>query len=756
LMPSLADERQTYQRWGWVWTASDEPQASPDDSGYTVGSVDLHNDTEGDDLWSYLNMHNRLAASGHPAATRYLNRATAWAKYFKDQYLADYAKDPYKQHAYGQGLAQWARQFNDSAALTRVVDIAKTYRNEWLPWPGPKAMSYYGPRGYARQLLFAVVAGDAITDANVVDLRDRLLDLWINSTDWDNTRGMYWVSEEQAGYDGLGTQYSQGLRYTMAFQINILAEAFWRAYASPNVSDARKSAVRSKLIAMATFVRDNGVHPTRQYSGSRFGWWPSQGGTWHNIGATGFADPVYTTAHVGLMAMGYKLTGDQSFLDRGRHYLNRGTKGEYGTGNRLAPDNEVHHFIDSLFGSEGIWLAANGGELQYTYLIFENGGVPTVVGSSSSGTTTSGGTTSGDTSSGATTSGGTTSGDTSSGGTTSGDTSSGGTTSGGTSSDGSTTTGTSLSALAASMQPGTWARLQTNGLTNELMVIQPNHILGYADSAVWDPRSKQFMIVGGSHAPDANPNQRHIVYSETTNSWRQEANQSWFCGNGCVSHAYDNHALDPTTGAMFYKKFYGTTVYKYDIASKTWSTIAPLPGSPDSLGLGGFAYFPELGGLVYAAYGTVYLWKPAENRWTILASNLPMSSYHSFAEYNPVHKVVLFGGGEDSSDLYKLDRNGTVTRLKNAPLSRWIPETTVTVDPVSGDFLVLRRQASPLFYRYDVLADSWQALPVYPFASANNPDLSAVAAPIAEYGVVMFLKYGWDPGEVYLYKHSAR
>jgi hypothetical protein len=75
------------------------------------------------------------------------------------------------------------------------------------------------------------------------------------------------------------------------------------------------------------------------------------------------------------------------------------------------------------------------------------------------------------------------------------------------------------------------------------------------------------------------------------------------------------------------------------------------------------------------------------------------------------------------------------------------------VDPVSGDYLVLRRQSSPLFYQYDIAADEWKVLPMYPFADANSPDLSAVAAPIPEYGVVMFLKYGYEPAEVWLYKH---
>jgi hypothetical protein len=279
-----------------------------------------------------------------------------------------------------------------------------------------------------------------------------------------------------------------------------------------------------------------------------------------------------------------------------------------------------------------------------------------------------------------------------------------------------------------------------------------NHILGYADSAVWDPQSKQFMIVGGAHAPNNQGivNMRHIVYSEATNSWREETKQSWFATSG-VSHAYDHHALDPETGTMFYRSGDGDFIHKYVIGSKTWSTT---PAINMGYGVaGGLAYFPERGGLVVVNGGHVMFWSAVQNNWERLGYRLAMGGYHNFAEYNAVHKTVLFGGGNDSSDLWKLGVTGAPVRLKNAPLSRWIPETTTTVDPVSGDYLVLRRQSSPLFYQYDIVTDRWKILPVYPFADANSADLSAVAAPIPEYGVVMFLKYGYEPAEVWLYKH---
>src|SRR5690242_20272707 len=74
-MPSLQAERDAYTRWGWTWKANAEPNAAPD-SAYTVRDPDIHGDTEGDDLWTYLMMYLRTGQQG------YLDRAKAWARYF--------------------------------------------------------------------------------------------------------------------------------------------------------------------------------------------------------------------------------------------------------------------------------------------------------------------------------------------------------------------------------------------------------------------------------------------------------------------------------------------------------------------------------------------------------------------------------------------------------------------------------------------------------------------------------------------------
>lgn len=96
----------------------------------------------------------------------------------------------------------------------------------------------------------------------------------------------------------------------------------------------------------------------------------------------GTSDPNYTTSLVNLFVMVYKLSGNTRYIDQAKYFFNRGTKGVYGDITaRLAADDEVHHFVDTMFDSSTgyIYLARNKGELFSTYLIFENGGNPTVI-----------------------------------------------------------------------------------------------------------------------------------------------------------------------------------------------------------------------------------------------------------------------------------------------------------------------------------------------------------------------------------------
>jgi hypothetical protein len=180
------------------------------------------------------------------------------------------------------------------------------------------------------------------------------------------------------------------------FHLGILANAFYTAWSSPNVTPARKNALKTKLIKMALFIRTYGVDPTNQLSGHYIGWNGGENRVWHSqsiefFNPLTFWDTSHGIALVNLLVIGSKFTGDRAYLDGtptvatpgvfpAKYVFNRHTKGIYGNpATRECADNVVGHFQDTKFSLPGEqMLAYNKGEFQYTYLIFENGGAPTV------------------------------------------------------------------------------------------------------------------------------------------------------------------------------------------------------------------------------------------------------------------------------------------------------------------------------------------------------------------------------------------
>lgn len=194
--------------------------------------------------------------------------------------------------------------------------------------------------------------------------------------------------------------------------------------------------------------------------------------------------------------------------------------------------------------------------------------------------------------------------------------------------------GTALGDLAAKMKPGEWAELKTKNA--DLLHYGKDasyNLMEYADTACWDPKSKQFLFFGGSHYKTT---ARFVAYSAKTNSWRIiphpfATGQSW--------HAYDMNAIDPIRGEFYIGE------HRYRIADGKWSTL-PAHGQNFGRGHTAVEYFPELDGLLFIANGQVLLFERKSKQWRTLASGLDQSesALHPLAAYSPVDKVVLFGG----------------------------------------------------------------------------------------------------------------
>jgi hypothetical protein len=229
-------------------------------------------------------------------------------------------------------------------------------------------MAEYGLRAYARHLLLATSVAEATGLTKYITLRDNLINLWLQSPDWDS-RGMYFFGEYQTDYVLGSGAYASGKRIQSTWHIGILAEAFAQAYRATG-----NSGLKEKLVAMGNYVSTYGLNPSHNYAEQSFGFNKATPLYY------GGCSPAYTTQLVNTVVYAYKFSGTQALLKQAKIIFNRGTKGAYGTCARTASDTSIHHFVDTRFASgDGYYyLDYNKGELFYTYMLFENGGNPYV------------------------------------------------------------------------------------------------------------------------------------------------------------------------------------------------------------------------------------------------------------------------------------------------------------------------------------------------------------------------------------------
>jgi hypothetical protein len=394
---SLEDERETYRRLGWKWSAKQEPHY-PNQPEYlvTINRVSVHYDSESDDLWGNLMMYLRSGIRG------YLDRTRGWANYYKWEmafrtdgfkYAWDgnaerphVARPPVEieltpwdraylrqvmdgkvdthtwagDHVWGWGLLDYYALTGDVDALEAAGDIGESVETLWL-WR-TEYNPIYGTRNVARNLLLAVRLYDATGDTRWKVLADHIVDLALKTPFWRESWGMYAWPRKDGGY---------------AVSPHHLAEyhhALWRY-------DARigNAEVRRRLVKMSTFVRDHALHPKWLHSAKSIHLDPDGPGTltfmsWTDAEEPKKVNPYHTIVWVDTLVRGYRLTGDPSFLQRAIVFWDRGSKGQYlkPATHRVAGDREVGRFANARFnccGQHPIFFYLNG-DLQFVHLLF--------------------------------------------------------------------------------------------------------------------------------------------------------------------------------------------------------------------------------------------------------------------------------------------------------------------------------------------------------------------------------------------------
>jgi hypothetical protein len=319
---------------------------------------------------------------------------------------------------------------------------------------------------------------------------------------------------------------------------------------------------------------------------------------------------------------------------------------------------------------------------------------------------------------------------------------------------------TEMGRLAAAMKPGEMKQLETKNYNRQLLKswydweknLRGAHkgysVISWSNDANWDPKTRQIFYFGLGHY--ASP--KFIKYSADTNEWkllelpkwadkRKNKEKKW-----PVGHTYDLETVVPEK-RLFLVKWRHVT-YVYHIDTDKWTQRPSGAGKWTKAASTPMEYFPEMKGLLLVGDGRTLVHVDVETWKTRSLGKVPIG-IHGVMEYNPVHKVMLVGGGDGGKTGQRsfslVDAQGKVTRLKNpSPVHvRCTPECKLTCDPVSGDYLLQGRGAKKM-YALHPLKDEWKELEV------KAP--AGVAAQVPDCGVVVFCGT-W--GKVWLYKHKS-
>ncbi len=303
---------------------------------------------------------------------------------------------------------------------------------------------------------------------------------------------------------------------------------------------------------------------------------------------------------------------------------------------------------------------------------------------------------------------------------------------------------TALSKLAAAMEPGSWAELETQMPERLWSAPQPSkglHIGTWSDDAHWDSRTGQFLFFGVRQA------RKFVVYSEETNAWRLIEFEGAENAPELLQqfgHQYSNNSLDAERS-----RFY-THGFRYDLLTGKWKQLPPAkPGRNTMV----YEYSSAMNGLLSLARqpaGTLRLFREDRQEWSSLGV-IDVHGYHSLARHNPFRREVLFAGGNDSQAVVILSLDGKTLRMKDFPIAPLtVRHSIVTVDPSSGRYLFMVPPARK-FYEFDSEANEYRLIDdftrtAWPFTRYDAP----VVSYIPEYGVTM-----WADSKVHLYKHDA-
>jgi hypothetical protein len=211
--------------------------------------------------------------------------------------------------------------------------------------------------------------------------------------------------------------------------------------------------------------------------------------------------------------------------------------------------------------------------------------------------------------------------------------------------------------------------------------------------------------------------------------------------------------VDTKRGVYWVHTYVGHPLYKYYPAENRWETVTTTDNWETS-NYNAMEYFPELDCIIsyYGRSGTVRKLDLNTLTWTGVGS-IAGAGYHAQMEYNPVYKVMIFGGGDNNVPLHQMDVNGNITQLTTTPVSASLSVSEFSIDPVSGDLLLLTPKA---LHAFNMDTKKWSQVSFNP--SAVGSFLAGIGPHAMLFGQVP--SYGCNillnttTYNVLVYKHS--
>jgi hypothetical protein len=437
-----------------------------------------------------------------------------------------------------------------------------------------------------------------------------------------------------------------------------------------------------------------------------------------NTSGDGSPDGVYTICPVNGLVMAYKMTGTAAYLTKAWTCWNnwQTEPKPVGDDGRTWPSAGTNdHYADSGIQSGNDYLRYNKGELQYSYALFEGAGSPVAVEQYPE---------------------------------------------------------TVLASAAASLSAGQCLKLDTPLTGAELSPDGSSRINRSASSMVWDPVNREMRYIGKK---ESNNPLHFLVYKETTNTW--EIDQYARPSSGPTSgHGYDQNACDPSTGDHYWRDYGSSTADIRKWNGSSWSDVPePTIGSGAYSDANSISYIPE--GLLLFDKNRLGYYNGSS--WVDLGLPTPPSgdwTYHLMSEYNEDSDTVIFGGGNDHRECYKLGPSrGVPARIADFPqdmnLTSQNDRPTLCSAPGTNKFLLHGGAGSGTltWWEYDVDNDAagWVVLTEsvgdgsspqngLPPLIKDGSDFHVTATPIQDYGVSMWVNSVSVTGtqDVWIYKHS--